>query len=1040
MNLVDKAIDTVDAIARGVSGLFMAPPAAELIDLETVDDDSTLICRGGTFCSVIELLGCNSTSGDLEYGQRIAALSDLIGSRLRNAGEHTVKVVFESDPTMVADDLQQRLLGARMQAKSMKMDISDIIDEKIEVNSKFCQRERAWLVLYTHKTALGHSELARAEDRAKVESVEVGNPGKGQKIYGHVESLRDVHKSALAGLQAGMANADMRSRVINTDEVLRGAIYALQGPETAKRWQPDTLATGKDQARRDQLLELNKSRRCEMVNRDGGRYLTAVNEENVETIEPFLPRRIGQQIVTDNIFHADGFLVARDRIYAPVEVVRHAAVPADFDNLVRSMRGSPFRVVFTLTPNGLAAGNTLATTLASALSWVSRDNRRIDIARKKMAAYRFPVVGFSIVAVTWAQANRKLNEHTKTAIYDTSVVEGRLSKLQAAINDWGGCQSEASVADPLEAVLSSIPGMVRSHISTITPAPVVDAIAMLPISRLRTVWDAGAALYRTPDGTPMSYEQMSGEQAAWVTLCMGPMGFGKSSQMNSLNLAFLAQSAASNKLPYLRGIDFGYSASGVVDIVQSSLPSDQRHRARYVRMKNKAEFAVNVFDTPRGARFPLPNHTDFLTRFLYTLAYSMRSYPSLDGLCAMCVKLVYQKYSDDNHNRNAKPYRAGICRDVDDLIAKRGLGNDIDSETSWWGVVDKLFDAGETHAAGLAQRYAVPTLEDIQSIASSELVRKEYSEFHNGIAVTDLFSRTIREAIDAAPILRDVTQFDISDSEVLILDLADVVPSASSLDEGSMVRAAATYMLAMRVLSADFFIDETYAKYFPPRYRAYHEDRISNLATIKKRFFIDEKQRIKGITSAEGQADQMIVEGRKFGVDVMQGSQIFDDFSPKTQNLATTIIICGAGSQEAVLQIKDHYGLNETERDVLASIKPPIPGYGSTALFIFKTKSAGKQSVCLVNTEGPKMLCALATEAEDRRVRSGLYSIAPSTRDARNAFAMYFPGGSVKAEVARRKDLMSEGLYKSQSNDLLQDLVIDAWARYEDFQRHQNSA
>ena len=327
------------------------------------------------------------------------------------------------------------------------------------------------------------------------------------------------------------------------------------------------------------------------------------------------------------------------------------------------------------------------------------------------------------------------------------------------------------------------------------------------------------------------------------------------------------------------------------------------------------------------------------------------------------------------------------------------------------------------HLCGIAHRYAVPTLEDMIGIATSPNVVAEYGEKLKDQPVTELFSRAIRETVDALPFLRGVTQFDISDSEILMLDLAGLIQPGASLSEQERVRAALIYLVSMRLLTADFFVDLDYLDSFHPSYRTYHEERIKGLMTLKKRFFVDERQRIKGITSAEAQSDQMVVEGRKFFIDVMQGSQMFDDFSKKVQAQATTIVFCGSGSNEATKELAEHYGLNDTQAQILNNLRGPIPGKGAPALFCFKTKDAGDQFLHLFNTEGPLMLCAIATEAADRFVRGSLYKLCSSTTVARKLFAERFTSGTVKGEVKRRTELQAEGLYKSITGHILNDIV-----------------
>ncbi len=908
----------------------------------------------------------------------------------------------------------------------MGLDIDDILEEKIAGNAKFCQRERLWLCFYTSTGILNKADQTRANKQMKSARAQLPKAGDSQQVLSYFDSIRKTHSATVKAVINSVTVAGLDCTLLSTDSVLRNVIYSIQGPDIAKHWTPDTLAWGEVAEERQRRNEAIASPRLASTPSTGyKRYLRQVTTENNASLEPILPRPLRDQLLPDSIATAGNFVITNNRIYAPVHVVRHAHAPTDFDQLLQTMAGTPFRIVFTLTPDGLSE-NMINSIMTGAFSWISSTNRQINQARSQLREHEEKnngtVVGLSIAAVTWAPIEQSIDAETNRFIYNTQAIESRVNKLIASCTDWGSTHAAATTADPTEALLSTIPGLVRSHITSITPAPLVDVLTMIPISRVRTPWDKGAVLYRTKDGTPVSYEQFSSEQAAWVTLVVGPMGTAKSSQMNALNLGFLVQASESSDLPYLRGIDFRYSGKGIVDIIRSGLPDNQRHRARYIRMKNDEKYSTNVFDTPRGSRKPIPSHEYFLRNFLQSIAYSMRGYSNIQGLCSLCVKELYKRYTDEYFNTGAKRYSKGTNIEVDLAVEKYGIYCE-DGTTTWWSIVDTLFDLNEVHISGIAQRYAVPTLEDVVSIATSPNVVADYGEHYNGHPVTELFARAIREVIDALPFLRSVTRFDISDSEVIILDLDDMVPSSQSLSEQQKVEGAIVYLVAMQLLTADFFLADDNVQYFNKKYVNYHRDRLKRLATLKKRFFIDERQRIKGVDTAEAQIDQFIVEGRKSYVDVMQGSQRFLDFSKAVQELSTTIIFCGAGSPEAAKQLTDHYELNKTQSDIIKGLNGPIPGLGSPALFLFKTKKQGDQYLHLFNTEGPLMLCAIATEAADRYVRDELYKRCRTTKKAREIFANAFPSGTVKVEMKRRSELMDEGLYVSKTDHILDDMV-----------------
>ena len=96
----------------------------------------------------------------------------------------------------------------------------------------------------------------------------------------------------------------------------------------------------------------------------------------------------------------------------------------------------------------------------------------------------------------------------------------------------------------------------------------------------------------------------------------------------------------------------------------------------------------------------------------------------------------------------------------------------------------------------------------------------------------------------------------------------------------------------------------------------------------------------------------------------------------------------------------------------------------------FKTD---KGVICqhLINTEGPKMLWAIGTEAVDRTLRSEVMKRLGSIRDTRAALAAYLPSGSVKPMLEKRRAL-NESSYEHRDDSLLDTIaaeVVENWLR-----------
>ena len=153
-----------------------------MIDIETVDSENILVCKSGVLLSVIEILGCGSVVGNEEFADRVEALTRILSTRLSPGSGHSIKIIYESDPDNIVDDLSRRMAGAKVQAKKMKLEIDDIIEEKILENAKFCQREKLWLCFYTSRNILNKSDQSENEKRLRKSRAAIPNEGASQNL------------------------------------------------------------------------------------------------------------------------------------------------------------------------------------------------------------------------------------------------------------------------------------------------------------------------------------------------------------------------------------------------------------------------------------------------------------------------------------------------------------------------------------------------------------------------------------------------------------------------------------------------------------------------------------------------------------------------------------------------------------------------------------------------------------------------------------------------------------------------------------------
>lgn len=219
----------------------------------------------------------------------------------------------------------------------------------------------------------------------------------------------------------------------------------------------------------------------------------------------------------------------------------------------------------------------------------------------------------------------------------------------------------------------------------------------------------------------------------------------------------------------------GPSSSGLITLLKASLPPEKKHLAAYHRLRMTEDFAINPFDTPLGNRRPLPSHKAFLVNLLSLLATPLDAVAPADGvpgLVQRAIDLAYEDLSDKNHPRI---YQPNVLPELHKLIEHENIA--LDASTTWWEIVDALFELGYVHQAIQAQRYAVPLLSDISTqINQNKGIQNTYDD-----ELRQNVWRSIIDAIEAYVILKEPTAFDLGDAQIVSLDLDEVACSSSDL-------------------------------------------------------------------------------------------------------------------------------------------------------------------------------------------------------------------------------------------------------------------
>lgn len=985
--ILDPILNTIDGLLAWL-GSSIGQLTENYCMLETAENETTLVGKDGSLVSIIKVYGAKYLVGPEEFDKIHRGITDTLQSAMSRTG-HSLQIFFQHNKATVEHDLLNILKPSKQTAKRLNLQLDDLFEEKVSFLKKYCATEEMYLVLWTHPSSLTKVEQEQAikniKERNKTGKIpEIKN---AQNILRGMPELRDTHHSFTQITLADLNSLGIHSKLLEVHEACRCIRMSVDPDFTDLDWSPslpgDPIRPKKTRNYKDDISEilwppLSK----QLIPRDAENL-------NLRTA------RIG------------------DRIYGSVFIDLFPKDIAPFIQLFRRLTytGIPWRVSFMLTSNGLPALG-LKPILSSFLSFASTDNKllnnSVEYLRYLQNNTDDSLVTLQFTATTWAPFD------------DEKLLRSRTAELSKAIQSWGFCETSEISGDALSNVLSSSLGLSTNSVASVSVAPLSDAIYMIPLTRPASPWANGAVLFRSPDGKPWPYQPGSTLQTTWIDLIYARPGSGKSVLSNSINLA-LCLSPGIARLPRIAIIDIGPSSSGLISLVKSALPNNQKHLVAYHRLRMVPQMAINPFDTQLGWRFPSPQDRAFLVNFLSLLATPVGESKTYDGISDMAGMIVDELYKNLSDKANPHMYTSNLEIEIDNKIKELNIS--IDKKTSWWEITDALFEKGEIRLAHIAQRYAVPLLADAASICRTQTIADLYGEIiaPTGETLINAFGRMISSAVREYPILSKVTAFDLGESRVVSLDLDEVAKSGGAAADR---QTAIMYMLARYILARHYYLTEDNVKEVPELYKEYHTKRVIEIREDPKRIVFDEFHRT---SKSQAVRDQVIVdmrEGRKWKVQVALLSQALDDFDPIMIDFATAIFIMDAGPQQAIDNSARVFGLSPTAKLALANrVHGPGPG-GATFLAQFATK-VGSNTQLITSTIGPIELWSFNTTAEDTRIRNALYEkIGPA--ETRKVLSTLYPSGSASKIIEERMAEMEENVddFKAEQSLSIIDTMI----------------
>ncbi len=957
-------------------------------DLETIDGDKTLVAADGSLATIVRFHGTKSVLGRDQFERLVRLLDTSLSVYFKTKG-HQLQVVFRRDLDARAP-LEATAATQRASADRLQLSVKDLIDESVEKYLQYVYEEDCYLVCWSRPALLDAAEN-RLSQRAINEFRAANNwpaASDAQNLLRPIQYLHDRHLSFVYKLVDDLSSPEFGCAVeiVPVGEALRCVRKSVLPDYTSETWTPAIPGTGVP-------LRWKSSRdmddRSECLPPPLGRQIMTAAVEIGQKKNPAIPDPTTVRVGS--------------RIYAPLIVSVPPREPQYFNNLFNSLnraettengvtRALPYSISFMLESDGMSV-MMLKDFFAPVLAVTSEVNKNINLASKDLKERRRDgesIVKLRIAAMTWS------------GIDPVSVRELTLrkSKLARTLEGWGSLTVMERTGNPMTAVQTNSLALSTKHIGVACPAPLREALAILPLTRPASPFPRGTTVYRSLDGKLLRYERFSSEQTTWISLVAGKPGSGKSVLMNNNNVEACLMPGLL-RLPYIGILDIGVSSSGFIDLIKDALPESKRHLAVYKRLQNAERDCINALDTPLGKREPLPKDRDFMRNFISILVTPPeRDGHPLEGMSnfvGRMLDMAFLKKSDKHERAQPETFKPGQTPVLDEAL--REIGFAPKPATSYWEIVDLLFKAGYLYEAEVAQRFAVPTLNDLVAVAASEETTAEYGDAlaDGGRPLVKSFLQGVREAVADFPVFSSYTRFDIGSARIISLDLQDVAILGS---DAAKKQTALMYMIGRQSFMKKVAFSKEDMPYFDELYKPYYERLINDIVDEPKVLCMDEFHKTGGHKGLQNQCLTDGREARKWNLELVLASQLMEDFGDLTK-IATAFWILDCGTEETRRQLRESIGLTEVEENALVNYVHGANVHGATFLARFATKNA-TYSQLYTMTAGPMRLWALSTTAEDRKLRGLLYDAMPKP-EARQLLAQRFPSGSCKRYVERLK-------------------------------------